>query len=192
MQNRQTIDKLIAYLLLLEKWNHVFNLTAVKDLKDMVVRHLLDSLVILPYIQKTPILDVGTGAGLPGIPLSLSLPQYEFVLLDSNHKKIRFLQQVVLELKLKNVAVVCSRIEKFQSQKCFGTILSRAFSDVQRTVSQSSHVCAQNGRWLLMKGRYNADEFNAFKYPFIVHKLNVPALAEERHLVVVRNFGLQT
>lgn len=182
------IDKLIAYLLLLEKWNRVFNLTAIKDLKDRVIRHLLDSLVVLPYITKSPILDVGTGAGLPGIPLSLSLPQYEFVLLDSNHKKIHFLQQVLLELKITNVEVIHSRIETFQPKKNFGTITSRAFSEASAFISKSRHVCAKDGCWHLMKGRYQEDEFKSLAQPFIVHKLVVPGLVEERHVVIVRNF----
>lgn len=183
----QTLDKLIAYLLLLEKWNQTFNLTAVRDPKAMVLRHLLDSLVVLPYIEKQPILDVGTGAGLPGIPLALALPQYAFVLLDSNHKRVRFLRQVVLELGITNVQIIQERIEWFQAPKRFEIIVSRAFSSASELIEKSLHVCASDGRWLLMKGRYKEEEFKTLAKPFTAHKLLVPGLAEERHLVVVRN-----
>jgi 16S rRNA (guanine527-N7)-methyltransferase len=185
----QTQDALVAYLELLQRWNQAFNLTAITDPKDMVWLHILDSLSINPYLQGGRILDVGTGAGLPGIPLALLNPEKLFTLLDSNSKKTRFLTQVVLELNIKNVEVVHNRCEKFTPALGFDSIVSRAFSSIQDMLIKTQHLAAPNAIFLAMKGVYPESELNAIPNEFqvvAVHKLEIPGLAAERHLVCIK------
>ncbi len=181
--------KLIDFLSLLVKWNRAYNLTAVRQPEQMVARHLLDSLVIGPFLQGPRILDVGTGAGLPGIPLALAYPDYQFTLLDSNGKKIRFVTQAVAELGLANVDVIQSRIEAFQPAGRFDTITARAYASIAELVTQTSRLLADKGQFLIMKGVYPVAEVEAMPAGYrleAVHELEVPKLDAERHLLIVR------
>lgn len=182
-------QRLIDYLQLLVKWNRVYNLTAVRQPEQMVTRHLLDSLVIGPYLHGPRILDVGTGAGLPGIPLALAYPDYHFTLLDSNGKKIRFVTQAVAELGLVNVDVVQSRVEAYQPVRRFDTITARAYSSIEELVIQTASLLADDGQYLIMKGAYPLAEVEALPagyYLEAIKQLQVPNLDAERHLLVVR------
>lgn len=179
--------KLLAYLQLLIKWNQVYNLTAIRNPCDMITRHLLDSLAVIPFIKGPRVLDVGTGAGLPGIPLAIALPELEFVLLDSVAKKTRFVVQATSELSLSNVVVKTQRVEKYQSLGLFDTVISRAFSSIAEFITVAGPMCRRNGGVLLaMKGRYPQDELSALPPGYLlkeVTRLTVPDLDEERHVV---------
>lgn len=180
------IKKLIAFVKLLIKWNKAYNLTAITHPNDIIVRHILDSLSIVPYIKGSPILDVGSGAGLPGIPCALALPTQQFVLLDSNGKKTRFITQAVGELAIQNVTVVQSRVEKYRPPKCFDTILARAFSSLDTIISQTAQLICPEGELLLMKGAYPQSELSQLQQSVDVIRLNVPGLDEQRHLVCIK------
>lgn len=179
---------LLAYLSLLAKWNKAYNLTAVREPEEMVTRHLLDSLSVNPYLHGNRILDVGTGPGLPGIPLALANPDKDFTLLDSLGKKTRFLQQVINTLELKNVTVVQSRIEEFQPAQGFSTVISRAFASLQDMADGSLHCLASGGRMLAMKGQYpqaELDELGGRVEILSIEQLEVPGLSAGRHLVIM-------
>lgn len=181
--------QLIDFLYLLVKWNRAYNLTAVRQPEQMVARHLLDSLVIGPFLQGPRILDVGTGAGLPGIPLALAYPEYKFTLLDSNGKKVRFVTQVVAELGLGNVDVVQSRVEAYQPAGRFETITARAYASIKELIEQTAHLRAEGGQYLIMKGAYPVAEIEAMPVGYqleAIHQLQVPKLDAERHLLIVR------
>ena len=183
--NADVQSRLVDFLHLLVKWNRAYNLTAVRQPEQMVTRHLLDSLVVGPYLQGPRILDVGTGAGLPGIPLALAYPDHHFTLLDSNGKKIRFVTQAVAELGLANVDVVQSRIEAFQPASRFDTITARAYASIEELVSQTTRILADGGQYLIMKGVYPVAEVEAMPTGYrleAVQPLNVPKLDAERHL----------
>ena len=182
-------SKLLAYVDLLHKWNRTYNLTAVRKPELMVTRHLLDSLVINPYVQAGRVLDVGTGAGLPGIPLSLIRPDDEFYLLDSNSKKTRFVTQAVSELEINNVTVVKSRVEEFQPGQTFNTIMSRAFSTLANMVVGTRHLLDPQGVLLAMKGVYPVAEVDELPDDVELSdkiELKVPGLDAERHLLIIR------
>lgn len=179
--------RLARYLELLEKWNRVHNLTAVRDTTQMVVLHVLDSLSILPHVEGcASILDVGTGPGLPGIPLAVAMPQARLTLLDSSHKKCAFLEQVRIDLGLANVEVVCERIEQWKPDHLFDAVVSRAFSDLSDFVMQAKHAVAPGGRMIAMKGVYPFDEISrvppTHKVAQVI-ELHVPQLEAKRHLV---------
>ena len=180
-------EKLLNFLGLLEKWNQTYNLTAVRDPEQMVPRHLLDSLTVLPYLQGPQVLDIGTGAGLPGIPLALARPDLEFTLLDSNAKKTRFATQAVHELGLKNVVVVQERVEKFHPEKKFDTLIARAFASIPDMLAASRHLCAPRGRFLVMKGVFPQEELAAVTdgYRAEVKALHIPGLDAARHVVIL-------
>ncbi len=183
------ITLLAAYLTLLERWNRTYNLTAVRDPQQMVSRHLLDSLAIQPWLQGPQVLDVGSGAGLPGIPLAIAQPDCTFHLLDSNGKRTRFLTQVVAELGLKNVVVLRSRIEDYQPNQRFNSIVSRAFASIADLVASAGHLCANDGNILAMKG--TAPETELTNLPpgytmLAVHPLHIPGLSAARCLVQLR------
>ena len=192
--------RLLEYVRLLDKWNRVYNLTAVRDPHEMVTRHLLDSLTVLPFLPDNSadkaaqrILDVGTGPGLPGIPLALlsesAHPERQFVLLDSNSKKTRFMQQAVAELQLQNVQVVHARTEAFQPDAGFDVVVSRAFASIADMLAGAGQHCLPGGRMLAMKGANPAAELKDLDPAFTleqVHRLTVPGLDEERHLVCLR------
>ena len=178
--------QLVNYLALLERWNRAYNLTAVRDPDAMVIRHLLDSLSILPWLHGPQVLDVGSGAGLPGIPLAIVRPHCNFCLLDSNGKRTRFLIQAVAELQLTNTSVVRSRVEDYQPANLFNSIVSRAFATLADLVISSGRLCAPDGRLLAMKGIFPDDELAGLPpgYPVVgVYPLHIPHLEAERHLV---------
>lgn len=152
---------LLAYIDLLSHWNKSFNLTAIRDSRKMVNQHVLDALVALPYVTRGPVLDVGSGAGLPGLPLAITRPDLQFTLLDSNGKKVRFIKQVVITLQLNNVDVIQSRVENYQATTPFALIVSRAFSSLEQLVRVTSHLLAPTGEWLAWKGRLDDTELQA-------------------------------
>jgi len=188
LDNKQQ-DTLIKYIELLNKWNKAYNLTAVRKPEQMVVRHLLDSLSISPFIQGKKILDVGTGAGLPGIPLAILFPERDFTLLDSNSKKTRFVVQASSELELPNVDVVQSRVQEFQSADGFDTVITRAYSAIGNMVEQTAHLLLNDGIFLAMKGVNPTTEIEELATKYIVkenHAIAVPGLEEERHLLEIK------
>lgn len=179
---------LLDYLALLLKWNKAFNLTAIRDPGEMVPRQLLDSLSILNLVQGERVLDVGTGPGLPGIPLAVAQPDRQFVLIDSNGKKTRFVQQAVVALGLDNVQVVRTRVEAYQPDAGFDTITSRAFAALPRMVQLTRHLLADQGRLLAMKGTVPTDEIAelaAEGYRVEVAALSVPGSDGQRHALLV-------
>ncbi len=153
-------QRLIDFITLLAKWNKTYNLTAIRTPEGMVNQHLLDSLAIAPYVQGLRVIDVGTGAGIPGIPLAIALPDKAFVLLDSNAKKTRFIQQVILELKLTNVTVCHQRVENYLPDRRFDTVITRAFASLADIVSLCAHLSTQNGIMLAMKGQNPEQELS--------------------------------
>jgi len=179
-------NQLLEYLQLLVKWNKVFNLTAIRNPDEMVSRQLLDSLSILPWIKGENVLDVGTGAGLPGIPLAIALPLVSFTLLDSNGKKTRFVQQAASQLGLGNVEVINARIESLGTSGGFDNITSRAFASLEDFIGMTRQLLASNGHWLAMKGQSERDE-GSLPPGFLVHQhpLHVPGCQGERHLAEV-------
>ncbi|EMF0717324.1 16S rRNA (guanine(527)-N(7))-methyltransferase RsmG [Citrobacter freundii] len=182
-------NQLIAYVDMLHKWNKAYNLTSVRDPNEMLVRHILDSIVVAPHLQGERFIDVGTGPGLPGIPLAIVLPQAHFTLLDSLGKRVRFLRQVQHELKLDNIAPVQSRVEEFPSEPPFDGVISRAFASLNDMVSWCHHLPGQNGRFYALKGLLPEDEIASLPAEFSVEeivKLRVPQLDGERHLVVIK------
>ena len=180
--------KLLQYVELLIKWNRVYNLTSVRKPHDIVVRHILDSLVVVPHIQGDRILDVGTGAGLPGIPLAMALPDKQFVLMDSNNKKARFVRQALAELELPNVHMEQVRVEEYEPEEKFDVVISRAFSSLEEMHRQARRLLKPGGRTLAMKGVYPVAEMDALsgsdQEPEVI-PLSVPGLDAERHLVML-------
>jgi 16S rRNA (guanine527-N7)-methyltransferase len=180
---------LLAYLALLIKWNKAYNLTAVRNPDEMVSRHLLDSLSLAPFIDGDSWLDVGSGGGMPGIPLAILFPDKQFTLLDSNGKKTRFLTQVRLELKLSNVQVINARVESLQPEQPFAGIVSRAFSSLADFANWTRHLGNQHSQWLAMKGLHPTGELQALPSDFVLHgehALAVPGCQGQRHLLILR------
>ena len=185
--------KLLAYLALLDKWNRVYNLTAVRDTERMVSHHLLDSLAAVPFFQGgcpdlIRVLDVGSGGGLPGIPLAIARPELQVTLIDSIAKKTAFLLQAKAELGLANLHVVTSRVEDFRPQAGFDVITSRAFSDLKEFVTLTRHLLKPGGHWLAMKGLIPHEEIASLPDWLKVsanHALAVPGLEASRHLIVL-------
>ena len=182
----ETQNQFRRFLELLQKWNQVFNLTAIRGAEDQVYLHLIDSLSILPYLQGQRCLDVGSGGGLPGLPLAIADSSRSWVLLDKSRKKTQFLVQVVAELGLKNVTVVCERCENFHPETGFDSIVSRAFGTINLFLASTQHLLAADGVFLAMKGIHPSDELAALPGGFSVLKvlpLNIQGLAAERHLI---------
>ena len=181
--------RLLQYLALIVKWNQVHNLTAVREPEKMLTQHLLDSLAVVPHISGPRVADVGSGAGLPGIPLALARLDWSVVLIESNHKKAAFLQQARIELKLENIEIVTERVEHYRPANFFDVVISRAFSDLSEFVTLAGHLCANKGRLAAMKGIYPHEELAQLPPQFMVEKIvpvAVPGLAAERHLVLVK------
>jgi 16S rRNA (guanine527-N7)-methyltransferase len=179
----------LAFLDLLEKWNRAFNLTAIRRREAMVTQHLLDSLAIVPWVRGPRVLDLGAGAGLPGIPLALARPDCHVVLLDSNRKKTRFLVQVAAELDLDNVEVVAARAEQYRPEEGFDTITARALAEIPIMLGWSAELLRAGGQFLFMKGTPPQAELEAVPAGFRVAELiplQVPGLAAARHLVIIR------
>lgn len=184
-----TQQRLLDYLALMQKWNKVYNLTAVREPEKMLTLHLLDSLAVLPHVEGKRLIDVGTGPGLPGIPLAIARPSLEVTLLDSNHKKTGFLRQACLELGISNASVVCERVEAWRPDELYDTVISRAFSDLAEFVNLARHLCRGEGKMLAMKGIYPHEEISRLPSQVILQcvvPLVVPGLAAERHLVEMR------
>lgn len=186
----EKIKQFSAYLELLQKWNRVFNLTSITEMAEMIPLHLLDSLSISPYLHGNRIIDVGTGAGLPGIPLAIVHPEKSFTLLDSNGKKTRFLMQAKAALHLNNVDIIHSRCEDFHPAEYFDSILSRAFASLREMVIATQHLLNPQGQFLAMKGVYPETEINELPPEFkvsAIHTLKIQGLSAERHLVCIEH-----
>jgi 16S rRNA (guanine527-N7)-methyltransferase len=184
--NQHQIDQLLQYLGLLEKWNRAYNLTAIDSLPEMVSLHLLDSLAIAPYLTGQRFIDVGTGAGLPGIPLAIALPQQDFTLLDTNGKRVRFLFQVKTTLGLANAHEIQARVETYQVGGLYDGVISRAFSTIETMVTSTRHLLTPEGRFYAMKGRFPEKELSTLPNPYNViasNRLKVPGIDGERHLL---------
>jgi 16S rRNA (guanine527-N7)-methyltransferase len=183
------VDQLMAYLKLFDKWNHAFNLSAIREPSAMVKLHLLDSLSIAPLLQGEHFIDVGTGGGLPGIPLAIKFPQKSFTLLDSAGKKTRFLFQVKQELGLNNVTVENRRVEQYHPQPGFDGVISRAFASLQDMVKSCAHLLNESGRFWAMKGQVPVEELKEIKKHYTVehcHSLQIPGVEAQRCLLVIR------
>lgn len=182
-------EKLLAYATLLYKWNKTYSLTAMREQDKAVSHHLLDSLAVLSFVPPGNFLDVGSGGGMPGIPLAIACPDLRVTLLDSNSKKTAFLKQAAIELSLPNISVHCGRVEQYHPSVGFSAITSRAFSELAEFVGLSRHLLGLGGCWLAMKGGMPHDEIQALPIDIrieAVHRLQVPGVEGERHLVVLR------
>lgn len=182
-------DQLIQLVQLLNKWNKAYNLTSVRDPQEMLVKHILDSIVVSPHLQGDRFIDVGTGPGLPGLPLAIINPTKQFVLLDSLGKRISFIRNAVRELGLTNVEPVLSRVEEYQPEQKFDGVLSRAFASLKDITDWCHHLPKKDGYFYALKGIYHEDEVQELDKKFEVKDvitLNVPELVGERHLIVLR------
>ncbi|MDY5107209.1 MAG: 16S rRNA (guanine(527)-N(7))-methyltransferase RsmG [Actinobacillus minor] len=185
----QQKQQLVDFVKLLDKWNKAYNLTSVRNPDEMLVKHIMDSLVVSQHLQGQQFIDVGTGPGLPGIPLAIANPDKQFVLLDSLGKRITFIKNAIRELKLTNVTPVLSRVEEYQEQQ-FDGVLSRAFASLNDMVDWCYHLPNTNGHFYALKGQYQPEELADVSKPIElveVIKLNVPELVGERHLVILKN-----
>ena len=185
----QQIQQLIDLVNLLNKWNKAYNLTSVRDPQEMLIKHILDSLVVNPYLQGDRFIDVGTGPGLPGLPLAIINPSKQFVLLDSLGKRISFIRNAIRELGLTNVIPVLSRVEEYQPEDKFDGVLSRAFASLKDMTDWCNHLPKENGYFYALKGVYQEDEINELNKKYTIQEvieLHVPELIGERHLIVLR------
>ncbi|MFW0881748.1 16S rRNA (guanine(527)-N(7))-methyltransferase RsmG [Cronobacter dublinensis] len=181
--------QLVAYVDMLNKWNKAYNLTSVRDPNEMLVRHIMDSIVVEPHLNGSRFIDVGTGPGLPGVPLAIVRPDSHFTLLDSLGKRVRFLRQVQHELKLENITPVQSRVETFPAEPPFDGVISRAFASLSDMVNWCHHLPGEQGRFYALKGQRPDDEITALPAGFAVEeivRLSVPRLDGERHLVILK------
>ncbi len=188
--SEQQVQLLIQYVELLHKWNKAYNLTSVREPQVMLIKHIMDSLMVGEVLQGENFIDVGTGPGLPGIPLAILYPERNFVLLDSLGKRITFLRQVVFQLKLTNVQPVKSRVEEYHVENSFDGVLSRAFSSLNDMVSWCSHLVSQeHGQFFALKGQYPADELANLPENIALvssHEIVVPELVGERHVLILK------
>ena len=186
--SEQQKNQLIELVNLLNKWNKAYNLTSVRDPQEMLVKHILDSLVVSPYLQGDRFIDVGTGPGLPGLPLAIINPDKQFVLLDSLGKRVSFIRNAVLKLRLTNVTPVLSRVEEYQPEEKFDGVLSRAFASLKDMTEWCHHLLSSDGLFYALKGIYHQEEVQNLNDIFTVEKvvsLDVPTLVGERHLVLL-------
>ena len=184
--DNKTIDKLLQFQKLLGKWNHVYNLSAIRDPLEMIRLHLLDSLAVHQYLSGTCVADVGTGAGLPGIPLALMNNKKRFFLIDSDSKKTRFVHQVVIELELKNVSIIRGRVENVELEQKMDTVITRAFSSLTDILAKTRHLLGTGGVVLALKGKSPLQELmQTVATDYTVRTLNVPGVNAERHLVTL-------
>ncbi len=182
------IDQQLALVGLLDKWNKAYNLTSVRNPKDMLTRHIMDSLAVRQYLQGQRFIDVGTGPGLPGLPLAIAEPDKEFVLLDSLGKRIRFIRQVCHELKLTNVTPVQARVEDYQDEKKFDGVISRAFASLNDMLSWCEHLPSDKGRFYALKGLYPQEELDELPANYkteSIEQINVPGIDASRHIVII-------
>ena len=182
-------DQLIQLVQLLNKWNKAYNLTSVRDPQEMLVKHILDSIIVSPYLQGERFIDVGTGPGLPGLPLAIINPTKQFVLLDSLGKRISFIRNAVRELGLTNVEPILSRVEEYQPEQKFDGVLSRAFASLKDMTDWCHHLPKENGYFYALKGIYHEDEVQELDKKFEIKgviTLSVPELVGERHLIVIK------
>ena len=181
-------DKLLAYLNLLQKWNRAYNLTAIRETEQMLTHHVLDSLAVIPHLRGQCWLDVGSGAGLPGIPIALANRESAIALVDSSHKKSAFLQQAVIELGLQNARVACARIEEWEPHQQFDVVVSRALCDLREFVGLAGRLCKRGGVMAAMKGVYPHEELTQLPASCRLRRvlpLDVPGLNATRHLVLI-------
>jgi 16S rRNA (guanine527-N7)-methyltransferase len=182
------IEKLEIYLATLKKWNKVYNLTAINEDSEIVVKHFLDSLSVNQYIQNSGrILDVGTGAGFPGLVLALFNPEKSFVLVDGVSKKISFLQEMIGKLNLKNVIAVHTKVEQYNEAEQFDIIISRAFADIKKMTKLTSHLIKDGGKFIAMKGPDVMSELDDISLPFVHHDISVPFLEGTRKIIEIKN-----
>nr|WP_237732943.1 16S rRNA (guanine(527)-N(7))-methyltransferase RsmG [Shewanella schlegeliana] len=184
----QQKQQLVDFVGMLNKWNKAFNLTSVRDPEQMLIRHIMDSLVVSPHLEGKRFIDVGTGPGLPGIPLAILNPDKEFVLLDSLGKRIRFQKQVQFELGINNISSIESRVEAYQPEELFDGVLSRAFASIQDMLHWCQHLPKADGCFYALKGQLSEEEMSQMPKGFVVTdtiELNVPKLEEQRHLLRV-------
>lgn len=182
----KTQQQLLAFIALLGKWNKSFSLTAIHDPEQMVIRHLLDSLSLVPYIKGPRMVDVGCGAGLPGIPLALVFPEYEVVLLDSQTKKVRFVRQVIADLDIANADIAHTRVQDYHPQQMFDTVISRAFTTLVEFAEATRHLCRSGGNMLAMKGKFPTKELDDIQLTERVTNVipvHIPGLEAQRHIV---------
>ena len=180
------LQQLTQYLDLIHRWNKVFNLTTITAPREMVYLHLIDSLAVQPFVTGKRCLDVGSGAGLPGIPLAIINPEQHWTLLDKNNKKTRFLTQACAELGLKNAEVAHARCEDFQPTQCFDNILSRAFGTLRLFAESTAHLLCAHGQFIAMKGKYPQEEINDLPAQFLLQKtaqLDIKGISVERHII---------
>lgn len=182
----EQVDRLCAFIKLIEKWNKAYNLTAIRNREEMARLHILDSLAIVPFVEGERIIDIGTGAGLPGIPLAIWLPEKSFMLLDSNSKKTRFVQQAVLELKLKNVQVLNSRVENYRPEQRYDAVLTRAFASLPDIIDLTAHLLTQDGILLAMKGQTPEVELAEIAAKKSIVPVHVPGIDAERCLIRIQ------
>lgn len=187
------IEQLLDYVSLLNTWNSAYNLTAIREPEQMITLHILDSLAILPLVSGESLIDVGTGPGLPGIPLAIMCPHKTFKLLDSNGKKTRFLFHARCQLKLQNLTEIQSRVEQFKPEQSYDTVLSRAFTSLAEMVDKCKHLLHPDGRFLAMKGKFPQSELSLLEKGYKVdvsHRLRVPGVEGERHLIEISKVQL--
>ena len=183
----QMIDQLMAYLNLIEKWNRVYNLTAIRERDEMIKLHFLDSLSILNHLEMEHVLDVGSGAGFPGIVLAITKPELKVTVMDSVNKKTTFMQQVKSELSLTNLNVVNARVEEYQPTILFDGVITRAFSSIQNMLLMTQHTLQKNGAWLAMKSKDVKEELEALdQNQYTLIPLEVPFINAERYLVKLK------
>jgi 16S rRNA (guanine527-N7)-methyltransferase len=187
--SKEQIEKLVAYILLMHKWNKAYNLTSVREPQQMLIKHIVDSIVVAPFLVHTQYIDVGTGPGLPGIPLAIMCPDKHFILLDSLGKRVRFMKQVAYELKLSNIEPIQSRVEDYQPSVKIEGVISRAFASLKDMLHWCQHLVDSQGVFLALKGQLPKDELEKMNKSFDlveIIKLNVPNLLGERHIIKIR------